>query len=58
MLTEAPPYSGDPAVGEGLEVRGPDDEMRAGRNRVRRVLLAECFTVRDTPVPLLGGFGS
>lgn len=38
MLTEAPPYSGDPAVGEGLEVRGPDDDMRAGRNRD-----AECY---------------
>ena len=38
MLPEAPPYSGDPAVGEGLAVRGPDDEMRAGGNPD-----AECY---------------
>ena len=67
MLTEAPPYSEEDAVGEGSEVGGPlpgllsssgGGEMRAGRNRARRVLLAECFSVRDTPLPVLRGFSS
>ena len=67
MLAEALPYSGDNAVGEGSEVGGPlpgllsssgGGEMRPGRNRARRVLLAECFTVRDTLLLVLRGFSS
>lgn len=68
MLVEALPYSGDNAVGEGSGVggrRGPlpgvlappgGGEMRAGRNRARRVLLAECFTACDTLLLVLRGF--